>query len=163
MKSSPHDAVILLAEDWEPDIALVKRAFDRASINNPLHVVRDGEEAISYLGGIGKFADRSKYPLPDLLLLDLKLPRMDGFEVLKWIRAQPGGKQLLVIVLTSSQEVYHVNKAYQLGANSFLVKPGELENYTALARTMARFWFDFDHRPKYADEEMPREHPAQSS
>src|SRR5437868_2853440 len=104
MRSSPQDAVILLAEDWEPDVALVKRAFRRARLSNPIHVVRDGEETVSYVAGLGKFADRSKYPFPDLLLLDLKLPRMDGFEVLKWIRSQPGGKQLLVIVLTSSQE-----------------------------------------------------------
>ena len=160
MKRAPHDAVILLVEDWEPDVALVKRAFESAQIGNPLYVVRDGEEAISYLAGLGKFADRSKYPFPDLLLLDLKLPKMDGFEVLKWIRAQPGGKRLLVIVLTSSQDVYHVNKAYQLGANSFLVKPGELENYAALARTMARFWFDFEQRPNYLDVDLPQEKEA---
>lgn len=140
---------------------MVKRAFHRARLSNPLFVVRDGEEAVSYLAGLGKFADRTQYPFPDLLLLDLKLPRMDGFEVLQWIRQQPGGKKLLVIVLTCSEDVYKVNKAYQSGANSFLVKPADIENYASLARTMARFWFDFDQRPSYLEEDLPEGLPAQ--
>jgi CheY-like chemotaxis protein len=157
MKRATQDTIILLAEDWEPDVALVRRAFKCAELSNPLYVVRDGEETVSYLAGLGKFADRAEYPFPDLLLLDLKLPKMDGFDVLRWIRQQPGGRKLLVMVLTSSEDVYHVNRAYALGANSFLVKPIDLENYTALARTMARFWSDFYQEPKMSTDDLPRE------
>src|SRR5258705_8683596 len=115
----PDQAVILLAEDREDDIALIRKAFARAYVLNPLQVVRDGEEAIAYLSGEGKYSNRAEYPLPDLLLLDLKMPRIDGFEVLKWIREQPGLSALRVVVLTSSEDIRDVNVAYRLGANSF--------------------------------------------
>src|SRR5215470_13170805 len=108
----PDQSVILLAEDREDDILLVRRSFARAYISNPLQVVRDGVEVISYLEGEGKFANRDEYPLPDLLLLDLKMPRMDGFEVLKWIRTQAGLSTLRVVVLTSSERIRDVNIAY---------------------------------------------------
>src|SRR5438105_2858307 len=116
-------AVILVAEDREDDIILIRRAFARARVVNPIHVVRDGEEALAYLKGEGKYGNRREYPLPELLLLDLKMPRMDGFEVLRWVRSQPDLRLLRVVVLTSSEDVRDVNLAYQLGANSFLVKP----------------------------------------
>src|SRR6266850_4379035 len=115
-------AVILLAEDREDDIVLVRRAFAKAYVLNPLQIVRDGEELVAYLKGEGKYANRAEYPLPDLLLLDLKMPRMDGFQVLEWIRQQPGLSNLRVVVLTSSENMRDVNRAYQLGANSFMVK-----------------------------------------
>src|SRR5258705_12172576 len=118
----PHEhAVILLAEDREDDILLVQRAFAKGEIANPLFVVRDGDEAICYLSGIGKYGNRAEYPLPDLLLLDLKMPRTDGFEVLRWVRQQPGLSALRIVVLTSSENIRDVNQAYRLGANSFLV------------------------------------------
>src|SRR5262245_26928604 len=105
----PHEqAVILLAEDREDDILLLPRAFARGEIQNPLFVVRDGEEAISYLSGIGKYANRAEHPLPDLLLLDLKMPRADGFEVLRWIRQQAGLSSLRVVVLTASDQIRDV-------------------------------------------------------
>src|SRR5437879_6114874 len=116
-------ALILIAEDREDDIFVIRRAFEKAHLLNPLQVVRDGEEAIAYLKGEGKFANRGEYPLPELLLLDLKMPRIDGFEVLRWIRQQPGLNALRVVVLTSSEDIRDVNQAYRLGANSFLVKP----------------------------------------
>ena len=115
-------SVILVVEDREDDILLIRRAFDRASVTNPIQVVRDGEEAIAYLIGEGQYANRDEYPLPVLVLLDLKLPRKDGFEVLSWIRSQPGIRSLPVVVLTSSNQIRDVNRAYQLGANSFFVK-----------------------------------------
>jgi len=106
----PHEqAVILLAEDREDDIVLVKRAFEKGQIENPLFVVRDGEETISYLSGIGKYSNRSEYPLPDLLLLDLKMPRKNGFEVLQWIRQQPEWRILRVVVLIGSDDIRDVN------------------------------------------------------
>src|SRR5438874_8305913 len=98
----PDQAVILLVEDREDDITLIRRAFERAKIPNPLQVVRDGSEAISYLAGERKFSNRAEYHLPALVLLDLKMPGVDGFEVLRWLRLQPELRSLLVVVLTSS-------------------------------------------------------------
>lgn len=116
-------AVILIAEDDENDVFLIKRAFSQAQFDNPLQVVQNGEEAIAYLKGDPPFRDREKYPMPALLLLDLKMPRRDGFEVLAWIRDHPEFNSLSVVVLTSSQESRDVNRAYALGASSYLVKP----------------------------------------
>src|SRR5258706_16411130 len=91
--------VILLAEDRDDDLFLICKAFERARITYPLHIVRDGEEAINYLAGVGKYSHRAEYPLPSLLLLDLDLPRADGFTVLRWLRTQPALKTLPVIIL----------------------------------------------------------------
>jgi CheY-like chemotaxis protein len=136
----PEHAVILLAEDLPNDVMLIRRALDEAGVKNPFFVVRDGEECLAYLYGEGKYANRDEFPLPDLLLLDLKMPRLDGFEVLRELRRQKAFAGLRIIVLTSSEQIYDVNKAYELGANSFLVKPLEFENLTALMRTLAAFW-----------------------
>lgn len=139
--------ILLLAEDLEDDILLVRKALSQAQITNPLFVVRDGEELVDYLQGTGKFANRAEYPLPDLLLMDLKMPKMDGFEVLRWLKSQPSFKGLRIVVLTSSEDIYDVNKAYELGASSFLVKPLEFEHYEALARTLGRYWLQFNRNP----------------
>src|SRR5256714_10398929 len=117
--------MILLAEDLEDDILLIRRAFTAAKITTPLFVVRDGDEATAYLSGTGKYANRAEFPLPNLILLDLKMPRLDGFDFLEWLRQQPQLKAIPVIVLTSSEDIADVNRAYALGANSFLVKPLE--------------------------------------
>ena len=100
----PEQAVILLIDDDENDIVLAKKALAAAKIENPLYVVRDGEEAMAYLEGMGKYSDRAEFPLPDLILLDLKMPRLDGFELLSWIRKQPHLKALRVVMLTSSED-----------------------------------------------------------
>src|SRR5260370_14939151 len=132
-----HDqAVILLAEDRQDDILLVQRAFAKGEIVNPLFIVRDGEEAIAYLSGIGKYGNRAEYPLPDLLLLDLKMPKVDGFEVLRWVRQQPGFSALRVVVLTASDQIRDVNTAYRLGANSFIVEPTDFQNVVEMAKTL---------------------------
>src|SRR5690242_12890045 len=143
----PEQAVILLAEDLENDVLLVRRAFDNAGVKNPLFVVRDGEECLAYLGGTGKFADRDEYPLPDILLLDIKMPKVDGFEVLREIRKNKALAPLRIIMLTSSDQIFDVNKAYDLGANSFLVKPMEFENYLSMMRTLSSFWLDASRSP----------------
>src|SRR6266566_5950637 len=98
----PGRGVILLAEDNEDHILLIQRAFTQAGLLNPLYVVRDGEQAIAYLKGGGEYANRDQHPLPELLLLDLKMPRKNGFEVLGWIRSDPGLRPLRVVVLTTS-------------------------------------------------------------
>src|SRR4051812_16926579 len=119
----PERAVILLAEDEEDYVLLIKKAFSQANLQNPFHVVSTGEEAMAYLKGEGKYAHRDEYPLPDLLLLDLKLPGFSGFEIIGWVRSQPGLSGLRILVLTSSDRMKDVNDAYRLGANSFLMKP----------------------------------------
>lgn len=139
--------MILLVEDRADDIFLVQKALAKAKVPNPFLVVRDGEEALAYLNGVGKYSNRSEFPLPDIMLLDLKLPRMDGFEVLSAVRSQPSFKALRIIVLTSSQDLQDVNRAYDLGANSFLVKPLEFENYPAMLRTLASFWLHHSRSP----------------
>lgn len=144
----PEHAVILLAEDEEDYVLLIKHAFAKANIPNPLFVVWNGEEAIAYLKGEGKYSNREEYPLPELMLLDLKMPRVNGFEVLKWMRAQPGLAGLRVLVLTSSDQIRDVNDAYQLGANSFLVKPTDFEDTIQLSRLILDFWLKVSKAPE---------------
>jgi CheY-like chemotaxis protein len=142
------NAVILLVEDLEDDILLIQKAFGTAGLHNPIHVVRDGEEALAYLSGHGKYSRRAEFPLPDLILLDLKLPGMDGFEVLTWIRTQPGLRTLIVVVLTSSSQPDDVNSAFALRANSYLVKPEEFENQVALCKLVRAYWLQIVKGPE---------------
>src|SRR5688572_11466340 len=109
---------ILLVEDEANDALLLERAFKRAELSPNLKVVTDGDQAVQYLGGEGKYNDRTQFPIPSLLLLDLKLPRRSGLEVLEWIRQHPDLKTLPVIVLTSSRDTDDIDKAYDLGATS---------------------------------------------
>ena len=134
--------LILVVEDREDDILVMRKAFQRAAVPNPVCFMRDGEEAIAYLSGEGKFANRDEYPLPVLVLLDLKLPRKDGFEVLAWIRRQPGLRALPVVVLTSSSEIRDVNRAYSLGANSFFVKELDFQGTVDLGKLLQIYWLD---------------------
>ncbi len=152
----PGSAVILVVEDLENDVILIRTAFERAGVTNPVFVVRDGEEAQAYLEGVGKYSHRDEYPLPDLMLLDIKMPKVDGFELLKWIRANDNFRALRVVVLTASDMIYDVNKAYELGANSFLVKPFEFEHYPAMMRTLGSFWLKDSVPPKI---ERPKDGP----
>jgi CheY-like chemotaxis protein len=145
---SSEKEVILLADDDENDIALFERAFQQADIKNPLHIVRDGEEAIAYLAGKGKFADRIRFPLPTLLLLDLKMPRKNGFEVLQWVRQHPTLKALRVLVLTVSSDIRDVNRAYQLGANSFIVKSLDIQTFLELVSQIKHCWLSMSLAPK---------------
>ena len=149
--------VILLAEDDEDHSLLVRRAFARAKLVNPLHTVKNGEEAIAYLSGEGQYANRAEYPLPALLLLDLKMPKKNGFEVLTWIRQQPGLQGLRIVVLTSSDEVRDVNQAYQLGANSFLVKPLAFNEFVAVAEVIQGYWLFMSKAPELCRAPLPKE------
>ena len=119
----PELPVVLLAEDSEDDVIIFRKEMSKASIDFPLFVTKDGEETIAYLKGAGKFGNRSEFPVPDLLLLDLVMPEVTGFEVLEWIREQPGLASLPVVVLTSSETIHDIKLANQLGARSYLVKP----------------------------------------
>ena len=152
-------ATILLAEDREEDVILIRKAFEKAGIRNPLFIVRNGEEAINYLTGVARFSDRRQYPLPALLLLDLKMPGADGFDVLRWLKTQPDLVPLRVVVLTSSEDIRDVNKAYQLGANSFLVKPLDFHNTVAMAETIMDYWL----RTNMASGPSPMASPVEES
>ena len=143
--------VILLAEDQEDEVMLLRRAFTKARFLNPLQVVSNGEEAIAYLQGAGKYADRAEYPMPSLLLLDLKMPRKDGFEVLYWIRQHPSLSELRVVVLTASDQIRDVNRAYEMGANSFLIKPVEFGAFVEMTRALKGYWCWISQEP-----EIPR-------
>ncbi len=131
---------ILQIEDDENDIFLLRHAFKAAAVDVVLRVVRDGQQAVDYLAGAGEYADRSRYPLPALVLLDLKLPRKCGLEVLRWIRQQPGLNLLVVIVLSASGLSDDVNNAYRLGANSYVVKPPSVEKRAHFAKAVEAFW-----------------------
>jgi len=147
--------IILLVEDRPDDVDLIRHAFDKVGIAAPLKVVQDGEEALAYLSGKGPYANRAEYPLPDLILLDLKMPKVDGFETLQWLREQPGFRTIPVIVLTSSEQVKDVNRAYELGANSFLVKPFDFTNLLALSETLKAYWLQMNRGPEAS--RSPRE------
>jgi CheY-like chemotaxis protein len=141
---------IVLVEDDEDDVTLLRRAFQRAAIANPLHVVGNGEAARHYLAGEGAYANRTQHPLPALMLLDLKLPRLSGFEVLAWLRTQPGLKRLVTVILTSSPQPADIARAYDLGANSYLVKPGNPHDLVALVHTLHLYWIAYNATPPLA-------------
>ena len=131
---------VLYAEDDENDAFLMQRAFKQAEVTNPLPVVPTGIAAIQYLSGTGEFADRSKYPMPGLVLLDLKLPGESGFEVLSWIRARPSTAPLPVVVLTSSNQESDMQLAYRTGANGYLIKPGRPEELLVMVKGIRDYW-----------------------
>ena len=142
--------VILLAEDDPNDVLLVQRAMQKLNFAAPLQVVRDGEEALAYLSGQDAYGDRESYPLPALMLLDLKMPRRSGFEVLQWLRGQNGLKRLPVVVLTSSNQASDINKAFDLGANSYLVKPGGFDSLLELMKGLDMYWLMLNEKPELA-------------
>src|SRR5579871_1177594 len=139
MKLNPK-ATILLVEDEPSDVFLMKRALKNAEIPNPLQVAASGQEAIDYLAGTGPFSDRTAFPVPSRVFLDLKLPYKSGFEVLGWVRDQPHLGKTLVIVLTSSSEERDIAECYRLGARSFLVKPPTPAMLTELMLSLKEYW-----------------------
>ena len=121
--SIPMTKPILIAEDNVDDVLMLEIALKKAGIANPIHAVGDGEETMAYFAGQGVYADRRQFPLPGALFLDLRLPRHNGFEVLQWLRSRREFKDLLIIILTGARETRFIQHAYQLGANSFIIKP----------------------------------------
>jgi DNA-binding response OmpR family regulator len=138
---------ILLVEDDYDDVVLVRRAFVRAGIDVPIKVVHDSADAVLYLQGKGVYADREEYPLPSLMLLDLKLPGNSGFDVLRWTRERSGLRRLPIIVLTSSSADRDVNMAYDLGANSYVVKPLTFESLLDLVKAVEMYWVMLNEAP----------------
>jgi CheY-like chemotaxis protein len=140
---------VLVAEDDAGQILLLQRAFLKAGINVSVDFVKDGQETIDYLKREATYGDRAAHPFPELLLLDLNMPRVDGFGVLEWVREQPGLKRLLVVVLTTSNANEDVNRAYDLGANSYLVKPAGPSGLVELAETIKAYWLSVNQPPDW--------------
>lgn len=140
--------VILLVDDNPHDVVLIRLAFRRVGIIDTIQLVKDGNEAMRYVNGEGAYADRHQFPLPTLILLDLKMPQTSGFDVLKWVRDQSGLSNVVVVVMSGSRNDEDIERAYALGANSYLVKPTKFEDmvkmmeslkdYTAWRRSGAR-------------------------
>ena len=135
-----NNGTILLAEDSADDVLLIRMAFKKAGFSNPIQVVSDGEKAIQYLRGEGPYADRNQFPVPQILLLDLKMPLLNGFDVLAWIRQRAEWKCLPIIVITTSFYGPDIDQAYELGANSFLTKPAHFDEFVATIKQMGHFW-----------------------
>jgi CheY-like chemotaxis protein len=145
--------VILHVEDEANDVMLVGLAFKKAACAPIIQVVRDGEQAIEYLSGVGRYADRQLYPLPTLMLLDIKLPRLSGLELLSWLRGRDDLRRLPAVMLTSSPQMRDVNKAYELGANSYLVKPSALEELVEMVAKLSAYWLDTNLSPRLVDDD----------
>jgi CheY-like chemotaxis protein len=142
-----HNKVILLVEDNPSDAGLTKRAFEKHRIHNELVVVEDGQEALDYLFGTGAYAGRDIKAFPSVVLLDLKLPKVDGLEVLKRIRAHDLTRRLPVVVLTSSREEQDVAMSYDLGANSYIRKPVDFQQFAEAVRTLGLYWLVLNEPP----------------
>ena len=141
------DKMILLVEDNRDDEALTLRALKKNRITNEVVVVRDGAEALEYLFGTGRYEGRDTTAMPDLILLDLKLPKVDGLEVLRRLRADQGTRSLPVVILTSSTEEQDVLKGYGLGANSYIRKPVDFDEFMEAARQLGVYWLVLNQGP----------------
>jgi DNA-binding response OmpR family regulator len=143
-----HNPLILLVEDDPNDMFLIRRAFKKVDLNQQLFGVWDGKQAISYLSGSDEFSNRELYPMPSILLLDLKLPRVSGLDVLAWLKSQETLKRLVVLVLSASGQSSDVARAYDLGANSYLVKPADFEKLSEIVKLLDSYWFLLNERPE---------------
>jgi CheY-like chemotaxis protein len=132
--------IILVAEDDENDTFLLRRAFTRNGIDLPVHVCRDGAEAMAYLKGEEPYVDRTKYPFPRALITDLKMPRCSGFDLLEWLNVHPECGVIPTIVLSASAEEQDVTRAYQLGANCYFRKPRSFDELVKVVRLSHEFW-----------------------
>jgi CheY-like chemotaxis protein len=140
--------VLLHVEDDPNDVLLLQRAFRKANAPLTIQAVTDGDKAVAYLAGVDEYADREKFPLPAVVLLDLKMPRKSGLEVLQWIRSNAALRRAIVIIFTSSKHDEDVNKAYEIGANSYLVKPVGFDMLVDVAKMIQQYWINTNERPK---------------
>lgn len=139
------NAPILVVEDEAADAMLFRRSLQKIGVSQAPVVVEDGEEAVRYLEGSGKYSDRQKYPLPSIVVLDIKLPRKSGFEVLEWIRDRMDQlRHIPVVMLSSSNMGRDVAVAYDKGANSYVTKPATSADYTRMATAFASFWMNYN-------------------
>ena len=143
--------VVLVVDDSEDDLALMKAAWKEAGVCGTLVPLEDGARAVEYLSGAGAFADRGAHPVPNLVLLDLKMPVMTGFETLAWIRESPLYRTLPVAILTASTQPSDVETCYRLGANSYLVKPSSYQELCGLAKCIGCYWFGLNRFPAFGE------------
>jgi len=141
-RAKPKSAIILLVEDDPDDQALTKRALEGSKLRNELRVVDDGEQALDYLFQRGEFADPNMSPRPDLILLDLNLPKLDGRAVLKEIKESPDLRRIPVVILTTSSQEEDILRSYDLGVNSYITKPLRMEGFIEVVRDLERYWFE---------------------
>jgi len=146
-------AHILLVEDNRMDVELTLDAFKEARLLNTIYVSPNGQDALNYLFGRGKYADRITYPMPNLVLLDLKLPGIDGFEVLRQVKSAPILKRLPVVILTSSKEEGDRALTYDIGANSYIVKPVSFDGFLGVIKQIEGYWISLNVAPP--DGEIP--------
>jgi CheY-like chemotaxis protein len=144
----PNQPPIFVVDDSEDHVFLLNHAFQKAGILHPVQVANNGEDAIAYLEGTGRYSDWKEFPLPLTVLLDIKMPGMDGFDVLRWIRQQPGLKALRVAMLTSSDLGQEIKTAYELGANVFLTKPVDLARLVEMVKVVRAHWLEFAQTPE---------------
>jgi CheY-like chemotaxis protein len=136
----PARYTILLLEDTEEDVILMKRALRKNGISNPVQVLSDGQEGIEYMQGVGKFSDRLKFPMPDVVILDIKMPRKSGLEFLEWMHDHPELRVIPTVVLSSSHADSDVARAYSLNANTYFVKPNNFDEFVKLVGVMEQYW-----------------------
>ncbi len=141
------EPVILLVEDAASDVTLLRHAFKKAGLAQPLQVVRDGVEAMAYLLGLRQYADRQLYPPPNILLIDLNMPRLNGLELLTWLRTQPDLQHLMVVVLSGTGRPRDINLAYRMGAKSYLMKPVQADKFQRLINCFYEYWVVDNHLP----------------
>lgn len=131
---------VLVAEDNVDDALLMQRAFKSQGLNNPLHIVTDGSEVIQYLKGEGAFSDRTAHPIPQMMILDLKMPRMNGFEVLQWLMDHRELNVIPTLIWSSSADAKDVKRAYCLGAHGYLMKPTDFQHFKQMVGDVVRYW-----------------------
>jgi two-component system response regulator len=145
------DAEILLVEDNPNDVKLALRAFQQHHLANKVHVVRDGAEALEFMFCTGRYAERRIENGPSVILLDLKLPLVDGLEVLRRIKADARTRMIPVVIMTSSREESDVVESYKIGVNSYIVKPVDFDQFTEVVRQLGYYWLLLNHRPRAGD------------
>jgi CheY-like chemotaxis protein len=148
-----RQCTILIVDDDENDIFFVKRAFTEINVHCTFQVLKNGQEVIDYLNGEEQYADRDEYPMPMMILMDLKMPVMDGFEVLSWIRSRPGIKVIPTIIFSSSDLPLDITRAYELGANSFMTKSVTYDGLLLKLQTLSQYWLEHCKHPLVGEAE----------
>ena len=138
---------ILLVEDDADEIHLMRRALAKAGLNNPFQVISHGGDVIPYFEGKGTYADRSQYPLPGLVFLDLRLPGISGLYLLAWIKGNPDHRHIPVVLFTSSDDPEDLRRAYQFGANSYLIKPMAFDDFVEMIKVTGTYWINMNSTP----------------
>ena len=140
MEEDLQHVKILLVEDRLQDIEIARRALNKGKIKNELYVARDGQEALDFLSHQGKFSDPASSPRPGIILLDLNLPKVRGLEILKQVKSDPSLKSIPVIVLTVSSRQEEIQRSYDLGANTYIQKPVEFDNFVRVVNAIHEYW-----------------------